>query len=88
MLQITILHEKNKIKVLEIKSIDSLTVLSTFDESIGQINLEPLKDHIGEKVVISHFIKENNCTRFDYERVVTIIKVDVDENGIWFFEYN
>ena len=59
MLQITILHEKNKIKVLEIKSIDSLTVLSTFDESIGQINLEPLKDHIGEKVVISHFIKEN-----------------------------
>ena len=88
MLQITILHEKNKIKVLEIKSVDTLTVLSTFDESTGKIDLEPLKDHIGEKVMISHFNKENDCTTFDYEHVKTITKVDTDENGIWFFEYN
>ena len=39
MLQITILHEKNKIKVLEIKSIDTLTVLSTFDESTTSARL-------------------------------------------------
>ena len=58
MLQISILHEKNKIKVLEIKSVDTLTVLSTFDESTGKIDLEPLKDHIGEKVMITHFNKE------------------------------
>lgn len=88
MLQISILHEKNKIKVLEIKSVDTLTVLSTFDESTGKIDLEPLKDHIGEKAMISHFNKENDCTMFDYEHVKTITKVDTDENGIWFFEYN
>ena len=88
MLQVTILHEKNKIKVLEIKSIDTLTILSTFDESTGKIDLEPLKDHIGEKAMISHFNKENDGTMFDYEHVKTITKVDKDENDIWFFEYN
>ena len=90
MLQITILHEKNKIKVLEIKSVDTLTVLSTFDESTGKIDLEPLKDHIGEKAMIIHFNfnKENDFTTFDYEHIKTITKVDTDENGIWFFEYN
>lgn len=88
MLQISILHEKNKIKVLEIKSLDTLTVLSTFDESTGKIDLEPLKDHIGEQAMITHFNKENNCTKFDCEHVKTITKVDTDENGIWFFEYN
>ena len=88
MLQISILHEKNKIKVFEIKSIDTLTVLSTFDESTGKIDLEPLKDRIGEQAMITHFNKENDCTKFDYEHVKTITKVDTDENGIWFFEYN
>ena len=88
MLQITILHEENKIKVLEIKSLDTLTVLSTFDESTGKIDLEPLKDHIGEQVIISHFNKENDCTMFDYEHIKTINKVDQDENAIWLFEYN
>ena len=88
MLQISILHEKNKIKVLEIKSVDTLTVLSTFDELTGKIDLEPLKDHIGEKAMISHFNKENDGTMFDYEHVKTITKVDKDENNIWFFEYN
>ena len=34
------------------------------------------------------FNKENDCTMFDYEHVKTITKVDTDENGIWFFEYN
>ena len=38
--------------------------------------------------MISHFNKENDCTMFDYEHVKTITKVDTDENGIWFFEYN
>ena len=88
MLQITILHEKNKIKVLEIKSIDTLTVLSTFDESIGKIDLEPLKDHVGEYVMITHFTKEGDCTKFDYEHVKTITNVDKDENGMYFFEYH
>lgn len=88
MLQITILHEKNKVKVLEIKSVDTLTVLSTFDESTGKIDLEPLKDHIGETAMISHFDKDNDCTMFDYEHPKTITRVDKDENGIWFFEYN
>ena len=88
MLQIIILHEENKVKILRIVSVDTLTVLSTFDESTGKIDLEPLKDHIGEKVMISHFNKENDCTMFDYEHVKTITKVDTDENGIWFIEYN
>ena len=88
MLQIIILHEENKVKILRIVSVDTLTVLSTFDESTGNIDLEPLKDHVGEYVMITHFSKDGDCTKFDYEHVKTITKVDKDENGMYFFEYH
>ena len=88
MLQITILHEESKVKVLEIKDVSNLSILSQFNETDGKINLEPLIYHVGEKVLVSHFNKIRDCTTFDYEHTVTISKVDKDENGIWYFQYN
>ena len=38
--------------------------------------------------MIAHYINENNSTRLDYEHEKTITKVEKDENGIWFVEYN
>lgn len=88
MLQITIMHEANSVKVLEIKEVDTLTILSQFDESTKRIDLEPLKDHIGEKALISHYNKVNDCTMFDYEHAKTITDVGQDKDGIWYFQYN
>jgi hypothetical protein len=82
------MHEPQKVYILEIKKLDTLTILSQFDESKGLINLEPLCDYIGEKAMVTHFVKENDCTRLDYEHVRTITKVDKDEHGLWFLEYN
>lgn len=88
MLQITILHEANTVKILEIKKVDTLTVLSQFDEQTKKIDLEPLKHYVGEVAMISHFKKVNDCTMFDYEHVKTITNVGQDSDGIWYFQYN
>lgn len=88
MLQITILHEEGKIKVAEIKDHANLSILAEFDEVEGRINLEPLLYHVGEKVLVSHFNKVDDGVVFEYEHPVTLTKVDKDENGIWFFQYN
>lgn len=88
MLQITIMHEPQKVYILEIKEVDTLTILSQFDESKGLTDLEPLAEHVGDTAMVTHFVKENGCTRLDYEHVKTITKVDKDEHGLWFLEYN
>lgn len=93
MLQITILHERNEnkansVKILEIKDMDSFDVVSKFDDEKGMIDLEPLKSHIGETVLITHFNKHNGCTMYDYEARRNLINVDKDDNGLWFLEYN
>lgn len=88
MLQITILHEENSVKVLEIKEVDTLTVVSQFNEEEKKIDLEPLQTYVGQQALISHFNKVNDCTMFDYEHVKTITKVDKDENSIWYFQYS
>ena len=88
MLQITIIHEKNTVKVLEIKEVNTLTILPQFNEETQKIDLEPLKVHIGDKAMISHFNKQGDCIMFDYEHVKTITDVGQDENGIWYFQYN
>lgn len=88
MLQIIIIHEVNAVKVLEIKKLDTLTILSQFNESTKMIDLEPLKPYIGEKAMISHYNKVNDCTMFDYEHVKTITDVGQDSDGIWYFQYN
>lgn len=87
MLQITILHEEKTVKILEIKDVDSLTVLSQFDKEAGSINLEPLKEYVGESVLITHFNRINDCTAFDYEHVKTITDVDKNQDGFWYFQY-
>ena len=88
MLQITILHENNTVKILEIKKTDTLTILSQFDEKTQKIDLEPLKIHIGKAAMVSHFNKVNDCIIFDYEHVKTITDVDQDKDGIWYLQYN
>ena len=90
MLQLKIIHEfgKNYIAEIVINKNTGPETLSSFDNIKGSINLEPLKDYIGQKAMISHYINENNSTRLDYEHEKTITKVEKDENGIWFVEYN
>jgi hypothetical protein len=88
MLQIIIVHEKNNVKVLEIKDIETLTVLSQFDENTKMIDLEPLKPYVGEKIMVSHFNKVNDCIMFDYEHIKTLTDVGQDSDDIWYFQYN
>lgn len=88
MLQITILHEPNSVKVLEIKEVDTLTIISQFDEEKKKIDLEPLQNYVGQKALISHFNRVNDSTVFDYEHVKTITEVNKDANDIWYFQYN
>ena len=87
MLQFTIMHEPNKAYILEIKDIDALKTIAQFDESTNTIDLEVIKDYVGQQVAVTHFIRENCCTRVDYEDVKTITKVEQDSCGLWFVEY-
>lgn len=87
MLQIVIIHGERKTYISEIKDLDSLISLSQFDKEKCKIDLEPLVNHVGERVLVTHFIKKDECTRLDYEHEKTITKVDKDEHNVWYVEY-
>lgn len=91
MLQIVILHEQDKAKIIEVKEVDAfqneLDVLCTFDESLGQTVLEPLKDYVGELVSVNHFNRINDATIYDYEQVRVLNEVGQNENGFWHLEF-
>ena len=87
MLHFTIIHEPNKTYILEIKDMDNFKTLAQFDHATNQINLEVIKDYVGHKVLVTHFIRENNSTRVDYEHEKTVTKVEQDSNSLWFVEY-
>ncbi len=88
MLQIIIMHEENSLHIAEVKDLDSMQSLATFDTDKNCIDLSSLKPHVGETILVTHFIHSNNCTRLDYEHEKTLTKVDTDENGFMFVQYN
>ena len=88
MLQIIIVHDENSLHIEEVKDLDKMQSLATFDTSKNCIDLSSLKSHIGETILVSHFIRSDKCTRLDYEHEKTLTKVDTDENGFMFIQYN
>ena len=91
MLQIIIMHDENEnsLHIEEIKDLDKMQSLATFDTSKNRIDLSSLKPHIGETILVTHFVRTNNyCTKLDYEHEKTLTKVDTDENGFMFVQYH
>ena len=88
MLQIIIVHDENSLHIEEVKDLDKMQSLATFDTDKNCIDLSSLKSHIGETILVSHFINSDKCTRLDYEHEKTLTKVDTDENGFMFIQYN
>ena len=90
MLQIIIMHDENEnsLHIEEIKDLDKMQSLAIFDTSKNCIDLSSLKPHIGETILVTHFVRSNNCTKLDYEHEKTLTKVDTDENGFMFVQYH
>lgn len=88
MLQIIIVHDDNSLHIEEVKDLDKMQSLVTFDTNKNCIDLSSLKPHIGETILVSHFIRSDKCIRLDYEHEKTLTKVDTDENGFMFIQYN
>ena len=88
MLQIIIVHDENSLHIEEVKDLDKMQSLATFDTNKNCIDLSSLKSHIGETIFVTHFVRSNNCTKLDYEHKKTLTKVDTDENGFMFVQYH
>ena len=88
MLQIIIVHESSSLHIDEVRDLDSMQSLAVFDKDKNCIDLSSLKSYIGETILVSHFIRSDKCTRLDYEHKKTLTKVDTDENGFMFIQYN
>lgn len=92
MLQVIIMKKANDKAdgisyIEEIRDLETMSTVSKFDENARKIDLICLKDKAGQKILVSHFIKENDSIRFDYEGEKTLIEMDVDENGLQFIRY-
>ena len=87
MLQISILHEGSNLKIYDVKDNATSAILATFNKSKGFIDLEFLKEHVGESIIISHYNKNDYVISFDYEQQRVLTKVDLDSDGMWFIEY-
>lgn len=88
MLQIIIIHEPNSLYISEIRDLETMTSLAVYDENKKAIDLSSLKAHVDETILVSHFIRDNECTRLDYEHEKILTQVDKDDNGFMFIEYN
>lgn len=92
MLQVIIMKKANDKAdgisyIEEIRDLETMSTVSKFDENARKIDLICLKDKAGQKILVSHFIKESDSIRFDYEGEKTLIEMDVDENGLQFIRY-
>jgi len=76
MLQITIVHTKYPnytTWISEIKELDTDNVLSVFDPEIKKINLSVVENHVGEPIMIVHYIKqEDNTLEFESKEQKTL----------------
>lgn len=88
MLQIIIVHEPNSLFISEVRDLETMTSLSVFDEQKKCIDLSFLQGHESETILVTHFNRDNGCTKLDYEHERTLSKVGTDENGFMFVEYN
>lgn len=88
MLQIIIVTDGHYQYIQEIKKYDTKEVIVAFNEETNKISLEPIVQYVGEKITISHYVKEGEDMYFDYEYVQTITKVDKDKDGLWFIEWS
>lgn len=86
MLQIIIVHEPNALHISQIRDLETLETLASYDEEKKCIDLSVLETHIGETILVTHF-KVDKCTRLDYEQERTLTKVGIDENGFSFVQY-
>ena len=70
MLQIVILHENDKSKILTVKNVNILgtesEVLCKFDEALNQTVLSPLSSYVGELVTVTHFNSVDGKNVYDY----------------------
>lgn len=88
MLQIIIIHEPNSLYISEVRDLEEMDSLAIFDEEKKSIDLSSLENHIGETILVTHFNRNNGCTELEFEHKQTLTKVDTDENGFMFLEYN
>lgn len=88
MLQIIIVHEPNSVHISQIRDLETLETLVSYDKEKKCIDLSILKSHINETILVTHFNRNNGCTRLDYEQERTLTNVGIDENGFTFVEYN
>lgn len=87
MLQIVIVHEPNSLHISQIRDLESLSILASYEEDKKCIDLSVLESHIGETILVTHFNRKNGCTALDYEQERTLTKVGTDENGFTFVQY-
>ena len=88
MLQIIIVNEPNSLYISEIKDLESMSSLAVFDESNKCIDLSCLKSHIGETILVTHFTRNDECTRLEYEDEKTLNEVGVNNDGLMYIQYN
>ena len=91
MLQIIIIHEPDdSVRINKVRDLETMTSLSTYDESTNRIDLSCLEPHVGETILVTHFKRNvyGGCTWLEYEQARTLIDVGTDENGFMYLEYN
>lgn len=87
-IQTEITDEENKgSRILEIR--EKYGMLDSFSEPVAemnektrQIDLSCMEGHKGERIIVTHFIRQNGCTRLDYESERLLISAD--KNSITF----
>ena len=88
MLQVVFIHNGNTNYIHDIREIETGKILSSFDGNAKKIDLSPLKDHIGENIMITHLNRTNECIVFDYEHVKTLNDVVMEGNNAGYFTYS
>lgn len=88
MLQIIIMHESNSTKISEIRDLETMTSIASFDKKKNCTDLSVLRPHVDEQILVTHFVKDKECTRLDYESVRTLTQVGTDNNGFMYIQYN
>ena len=88
MLQIIIVHEPNSLYISEVRDLETMTSLSTYDENNKAIDLSCLESHINEAILVTHFVRNGGCTRLDYEHEKTLTEVGTDGNGFMYVQYH
>lgn len=76
------------IRIQEVRDLDRQESISVFDGGKNMIDLSCLESHVNERILVTHFIKEDGCTRLDYEAEKTLTEVGVDENGLQYIQYS